>query len=97
MKTDAIGQVSFEYGGIAPPNLNTPTRLGAADAGSYDPASGTITITIANAKVDGVAAGSVLGALQARTFLARADGGPITQLQATDFGPIDLYILAGNC
>jgi uncharacterized repeat protein (TIGR01451 family) len=97
MKTDAAGQVSFEYGGIAPPSLNTPTRLGAADAGAYDPASGTISITISNAKIDGVAAGSALASLQVRTFLTRADGGPVTQLQATDFGPIELYTLAGNC
>jgi uncharacterized repeat protein (TIGR01451 family) len=97
MKTDAAGQPSFEYGKIAPPSANLPTRLGAADAGTYDAATGTITITISTDKVDGVSAGSVLSGLQARTFLARPDGGPVTQLQSTDFGDIGIYYVVGNC
>jgi hypothetical protein len=96
MKTDAAGQVSFEYGSVAPPNLNTPTRRGTT-TGSYDPVAGTVTIAVATSSVDNVAAGSVLGSLQARAFLARADGQPISQLQATDFGPITLYRMVGNC
>jgi hypothetical protein len=100
MKTDAAGIASFEYGKIAPPSAtvpNIPTRLGAADAGTYDPATGTITITISADRIDGVAPGSVLSGLQVRTFLARADGGPVTQLQSTDFGPIETYHVVGNC
>jgi uncharacterized repeat protein (TIGR01451 family) len=97
MKTDALGVPSFEYGKIAPPNANLPTRLGNADSGTYDPATGTITITISADKIDGVTPGSVLSSLQARTFLARPDGGPVSQLQATDFGPSGLYHVVGNC
>lgn len=96
MKTDALGQPSFEFGKIAPPSANLPTRLGAA-AGSYDPATGTIRITAPTSDVDGVGAGSVLSGLQVRTFLARPDGGPVTQLQSTDFGPITIYRMVGNC
>lgn len=97
MKTDAAGQPFFEYGRISPPSVNAPTRFGDADAGTYDPASGTITITISNSKIDDVSAGSVLSSLQVRTFLARPDGAVVTQLQSTDFGPIELYYLTGNC
>jgi uncharacterized repeat protein (TIGR01451 family) len=96
MKTDAAGQPSFEFGSVAPPSANLPTRRGTA-TGSYDAAAGTFTVTVATSDVDGVAAGSVLGSLQARAFLARPDGGPVTQLQSTDFGPITLYRMVGNC
>jgi uncharacterized repeat protein (TIGR01451 family) len=107
MKTDAAGIASFEFGKVAPPSAippppddpggaNLPTRLGAA-SGAYDPLTGIVTITVANSDVDGVAAGSILGQLQARSFLARPDGGPLTQLQSTDFGPITLYRMVGNC
>jgi uncharacterized repeat protein (TIGR01451 family) len=96
MKTDAAGLATFEYGSIAPPNANLPTRRGAA-TGSYNALTGVLTISVPTAVLDGVAAGSTLGALQARSFLARLDGGPVTQLQATDFGPITLYRMVGNC
>jgi hypothetical protein len=97
MKTDAAGTPSFEYGQVSPPSANLPTRGGAADSGTYDQATGTIRITISTDKIDGVSAGSVLSSLQVRTFLARPDGGPVTQLQSTDFGPIESYTLVGNC
>jgi uncharacterized repeat protein (TIGR01451 family) len=96
MKTDAAGTAAFEYGSISPPSANLPTARGAA-IGAYDPATGTITISVPTSVVDNVGPGSVLGQLQARTFLARADGGPVTQLQSTDFGPITLYRMVGNC
>lgn len=108
MKTDAAGTPTFEFGKVAPPTplgtgivddpggANMPARFGSA-SGSYDPLTGRITITVSTADVDGVAAGSILGGLQARSFLARPDGGPLTQLSSTDFGPITLYRLVGNC
>src|SRR5207247_873214 len=62
MKTDEAGAESFVYGdfgppipldgSVPPPNANTPTPLGSADFGSYDPASGTITIKLATSKAD---------------------------------------------
>jgi hypothetical protein len=94
-KTDAAGAVSYEYGTVSPPNANLPTRLGTANDGSYDPATGTIRIRIANGLVDGVAAGQTLTALLARTF-ARPDGLPVTQTAAQDFAPSGSYSLVGN-
>jgi hypothetical protein len=94
-KTSATGAVSYEYGTVSPPSQNIPTRLGAADDGSYDPTTGTIRIVIANSHVDGVGAGQTLLSLTARTF-SRPDGLPITQTAAEDFSPIGQYNLVGN-
>jgi len=105
MKTDAAGTPTFEYGSISPPASvppdpsnpgNLPTRRGTA-SGAYDATTGIITISVATSVVDNVGSGSTLGQPQARTFLARADGQPVTQLQSTDFGPITLYRMVGNC
>jgi PKD repeat protein len=94
-KTSATGAVSYEYGTVSPPNANLPTRLGAANDGSYDPTTGVIRIRIANSLVDGVAAGQTLTTLTARTF-SRPDGLPITQTAAQDFLPSGVYNLVGN-
>jgi PKD repeat protein len=94
-KTSATGVVSYEYGTISPPSANVPTRLGTANDGSYDPATGTIRIRIANSLIDGVAAGQTLSSLFARTF-TRPDGLPITQTAAQDFTPNGFYNLVGN-
>lgn len=96
MKTSATGAISYEHGKISPPSVNLPTRFGDADAGSFDPATGTITITISNSKIDNVGAGQGLTALDARTFLGRADGQPVTGLQATDTTSAGSYELVGN-
>jgi hypothetical protein len=56
-----------------------------------------LSITVPTSVIDAVGPGSALGQLQARAFLARADGGPVTQTAATDFGPITLYRMVGNC
>lgn len=94
-KTSATGAVSYEYGTISPPSQNLPTRVGTADAGSYDPATGTIRILIDSAKVDGVEAGQSLLGLTVRTF-SRPDGLPVTQTAAQDFAPPGQYNLVGN-
>ncbi len=94
-KTSAAGVVSYEYGTISPPNQNLPTRLGAADDGSYDPATGTIRISVSTSHIDGVAAGQTLTGLTARTF-ARPDGLPVTQTASNDFAPSGQYNLVGN-
>ena len=96
MKTDPTGVISYEYGQVAPPNANLPTRSGDADSGTFDPATGTITITISNSKVDNVGAGQGLNALDARTFFNRANGQPVTGLQATDTTSAGSYELVGN-
>jgi uncharacterized repeat protein (TIGR01451 family) len=96
MKTDALSNITFEYGKISPPSVNLPTKFGAADGGSYDADTGTITITISDDKVDNVAAGSTLSSIHARTFFSRADGLPVTQLASSDFSPDGTYTLVGN-
>ena len=96
LKTDATGAPSYEYGKVSPPNANIPTKQGAADSGSYDPATGTITITVSNSKVDNVTAPQALSSLDARTFFDRVDGQPVTGLQATDTVPAGSYQLVGN-
>ncbi|MCA1593762.1 MAG: PKD domain-containing protein [Acidobacteria bacterium] len=96
MKTDATGAISYEYGKVSPPNVNAPTKQGVADSGSYDAATGTITITISNSKVDNVVAPQALSGLDARTFFDRVDGQPVTGLQATDTTAAGSYQLVGN-
>ena len=96
MKTNASGAIAFEHGTVSPPNANVPTRAGAADDGSYDAATGTIRITVSNAKVDGVTAGQILRTLHARAFFARPDGLPVTQSSSSDFSAEGDYTLVGN-
>jgi len=108
MKTDAAGTPSFTYGdfgpplpldgSIPPPNANTPTQIGTADAGSYDPATGVITIRLATNKADAtpMGAGSDLASINARTYLARPDAGPKSQNIASDITGDGNYLLVGN-
>lgn len=70
MKSDAQGNLSFEYGkfgvplntGIPPypqdPNANTPIKYGDADNGTYDVASGTVVITLSNEKLRAIDGGN---------------------------------------
>src|SRR5438132_3669888 len=107
MKTDANGVKSFVYGdfgpplpigGVPPPNANTPTPLGNADFGSYDLASGVITIKLADSKADegGLVAGNDLAGLNVRTYLARPDAGQKLQNNASDITVNGTYTLVGN-
>ena len=108
MKTDVSGVPSFTYGDFGPPlpldgsipalNANTPTPLGAADGGSYDPLTGKITIVLATSKADAtpMGPGNDLASLNARTYLARPDGGPRSQNIANDITGDGNYVLVGN-
>jgi hypothetical protein len=105
MKTDPTGAVSFEYGnfgpplpigGVPPPNANTPTRLGAADSGTYDVVNGVITITLSDSVAENIHAGQTLSALNVRTYLARPDAGQKSQNNASDITPDGNYTLVGN-
>src|SRR5919202_5000596 len=73
MNTDGSGTPSFEYGTVTtqeavPADLAQPNKIGAADSGSVDQPSGTITITISANKVGSPKAGDILGKLVGRTF-----------------------------
>ena len=108
MKTDALGAESFVYGNFGPPlpldgstpppNANTPTPIGNADFGSYDPASGVITIRLVDSKLDDatLGPGSDLPGLNARTFLTRPDAGQKSQNNASDITVNGAYTLVGN-
>src|SRR5438445_3568429 len=108
MKTDAMGAVTFDYGnfgpplpigGVPPPNANTPTSLGSADSGTYNVATGVVTITLASSKADdspGKVAGDSLTGLNVRTYLARPDAGQKSQNNANDITGDGIYTLFGN-
>ncbi len=108
MKTDASGTPSFVYGNFGPPipldgsvpptNANTPTVLGNADGGSFDPLTGVVTIRLATAKADDtpMGPGSDLPLINARTFLGQPDAGPKSQNVASDITGEGNYTLVGN-
>ena len=104
MKTEATGAVHFEYGkfGVpldptAPnPNANLPVKIGDADGGSYNPATGVLTITLSASKAEGVQARQALNGLNARTFFMQPDAGQKSQRTAADITSDGSYVLSGN-
>jgi PKD repeat protein len=101
MMTNAASTPSFKYGTISPASVNLPTEVGDADSGSYDPATGKITIIISNNKIENVGAGQTIGGLNSRVF-SRGDACaagqclPVTQAASQDFSPEGSYTLVGN-
>jgi hypothetical protein len=124
MATDAVGNIKYDYGkfghpintSVPPPPPtgfeNTPYKFGEADSGSYDQATGVITIRIAKSKlraIDGGAARyqalSDLPALNIRTYFDRPDYQPDanppvraqrSQNNASDITGDSSYALVGN-
>jgi hypothetical protein len=106
MRSDGSGNVSFEYGDFGPPlpldasppppNANTPTKLGDADSGTFDPEEGLITITISNNKIENVGPGKDLAGLNVRTYFNRPDPGQRSQNNASDITDDTSYALRGN-
>jgi hypothetical protein len=111
MKTGPSGTPTFEYGklgiptAVPPdnPNTNTPVKVGDADEGSYNVATGEIRIVLSKEKLrafDGGAGkyqpGSDLAGTEPRTYFNRVDAGIRTQSTATDFGPPSNYAIVGN-
>ncbi|MFL6212217.1 MAG: fibronectin type III domain-containing protein [Pyrinomonadaceae bacterium] len=104
MKTDSAGALHFEYGkfgvptdATAPnPNTNQPVKLGDADGGTYNPATGVLTITISTGKAEGIATGQPLNGLNARTFFNQPDAGLKSTRTAADITTEGSYTLAGN-
>jgi PKD repeat protein len=104
MRTDATGVTSFEYGNFGVPidptnpnpNGNTPVRLGAADAGSYDFATGVIRIELSNSKAENIQAGQTLAGINVRTYFNRPDPGQRSQNNASDITGDSSYDLVGN-
>lgn len=104
MRTNATGAVSFEYGNFGPAldptnpplNANTPTRVGDVDEGTYDPATGVITIRIANSKIENKQAGKDLTGINVRTYFNRPDPRQRSQNNASDITTDSSYSLRGN-
>ncbi|MDT5062833.1 MAG: hypothetical protein QOH63_3292 [Acidobacteriota bacterium] len=98
MNSDA-GAATFEYGTVStveavPTNTSTPSKLGAADSGSFDPATGVITITVSASKVGAPNVGDIIGTLVARTFSGNGNETVKSQsaVDATALaGPADPY------
>ncbi|HUQ32737.1 MAG TPA: Calx-beta domain-containing protein [Pyrinomonadaceae bacterium] len=88
------GAATFEYGIVStvetvPTNTSTPSKLGAADSGSFDPTTGIITITVSASKIGGPKAGDIIGTLVARTF--SGNGNETVKSQSA----VDATVLAG--
>jgi hypothetical protein len=104
MKTDGAGALRYEYGrfGVAldqlgpNPNANTAVKVGDADAGTYDPATGTITITLSTSKAERIKPGQPFYSLTARTFMGQPDAAMKSTRTATDTTGEGLYVLSGN-
>jgi PKD repeat protein len=77
-------------------NANTPSPIGAADGGSYDLATGVITIRLANSKAEDVQPGQGLASINARTYLIHPVGGPRSQNIASDITGESSYTVYGN-
>jgi hypothetical protein len=71
-------------------------KIGDADGGSYDPVTGTITITLSTSKAENVTAGRTLTGMNARTFFARPDAGLRSQNISSDFTGDGSYRVVGN-
>jgi hypothetical protein len=104
MRSDSSGAVTFEYGNFGPPldptapvpNANTPTKVGDADSGTFDPVTGVITITVSNSKLENIAVGNDLAGLNIRTYFNRPDPGQRSQNNASDITDDTSYALRGN-
>ena len=110
MRSDVTGTISYEYGkfgvpldtsggGVPNPNSNTPQKLGNVDKGTFDAASGLLTITLSTAKAEGIQPGQSLNGLNVRTFAGQPDQdprGPRNQAIARDITNDGSYTLAGN-
>ena len=104
MRTDAAGAMRFEYGdfGVAldplnpNPNGNKAVKVGDADSGSYDPATGLITITVSNSKLENVQAPQTIAGMIARTFLAKQESESKAVQSAADTTDPSHYDLSGS-
>ena len=109
MRSDANGAISFEYGkfgvpldtsgGVPNPNSNTPSKLGDADKGTFDPVTGVIQITLSTSKAENIQPGQSLNGLNGRNFVGRPDQNPRgarNQAIAQDITGDGTYTVVGN-
>ncbi len=104
MKTDAAGLVHYEYGKFGVPtdplspntNTNMAVKIGDADSGTYNPATGVITITLSTSKAEGAQPGQPFNGLNARTFMGQPDTLIKSTRTAADITGDGTYVLVGN-
>jgi PKD domain-containing protein/Calx-beta domain-containing protein len=107
MVSNGSGALSFDYGdfgpalpigGVPSPNANSPTRLGAADSGTYNQGTGVIRIVLDTSKAENITTGQTLAGLNVRTALNRPDypGFQRSQNNASDITAEGSYTLVGN-
>jgi hypothetical protein len=104
MKTDAQGAITYEYGdfgvGLDPlnpnPNANMAVKIGNADSGSYNPATGELKITISTSKLENIQIGQSLTNLVVRTFLTKDPTEAKATQTAADTTDPGHYDLVGN-
>lgn len=109
LRSDAAGAVTYEYGqfgvpldtsgGVPNPNSNTPQKLGDVDKGTFDAATGLLSIALSTAKAEGIKPGQSLNGLNVRTFAGQPDQdprGPRNQAIARDITNDGTYKLVGN-
>ncbi|HYX43040.1 MAG TPA: hypothetical protein VE821_15150, partial [Pyrinomonadaceae bacterium] len=103
MTSDSTGAVHFEYGKFGVPldptapnvNANTPVKLGDA-TGSYNSATGVLTITLPTTKAESIQPGQPLNGLNVRTFFNQPNTGQKGQRTASDITGNGSYVLNGN-
>ena len=103
MTTDSTGAVHFEYGKFGVPrdptapntNAHTPGKLGDT-TGTYDSATGVLTITLPTNKAEGIQPGQPLNGVNVRTFFNQPDTGQKGQRTASDITGNGTYLLNGN-
>jgi hypothetical protein len=104
MKTSSTGAITFEYGNFGVPldplnpnpNGNMAVKVGDADSGSYNPATGEIRITVSNSKLENIAVGQTMTAMIVRTFLAKDPNEAKAVQTASDTTDPSHYDLVGN-
>jgi len=106
MLTDQTGTITYEYGNFnvpldplgnpGNPNADKAEKVGDADSGSYNPATGEIRITVSNSKLENIQVGQSMSNIVVRTFLAK-DPSEFKRAQtAADITDPSHYGLVGN-
>jgi hypothetical protein len=104
MKTSTTGAITYEYGnfGVAldplnpNPNANMAVKVGEADSGSYNPATGEIQIVVSRSKLENIQIGQSMTGMIVRTFLAKDPSQAKAVQSAADTTDPSHYDLVGN-
>ena len=106
MLTDQTGAITYQYGNFGVPldplgdptnpNADKAVKVGDADSGSYNPATGEIRITVSNSKLENIQVGQSMSNILVRTFLAKEPTELKRVQTAADTTDPSHYGLVGN-